>query len=90
MRLSAQVCHYLHCFTIIFHVGQVNFSSLLVCYFSAINWHVSAVLFSLYNLIKGEENGPTAGSYDVNQPHTNMNTAPAYPNAYTAEPDSKA
>lgn len=49
---------------------------------SALGWHLTAVIYSLYLRIKEEENKPPAGVYDISTlPQPNVNAASQYPGA---------
>lgn len=50
------------------------------CCISVLHWHLTSVTYSLYQLIKEEENRPPGVAYNVNtMPQTNVNAVPQYP-----------
>lgn len=85
--LSAEVCICLlfsRPFLNNFSRWSSEFLSLLFCCVSVLNWHLSAVTYSLYKLIKDEEIKPPGVTYDVNtMPQSNANTVPQYPGVTT-------
>lgn len=79
--LSAHVCQ---CFFIFQLPSKLPkwISFLPFCCVSVISWHLSAVTYSLYHLIKEEEMKPPGVTYDGSTlPQPNANTVPQYPGA---------